>query len=302
MSDDLTRLIGLPESESLEYKRQFHESTVELLHDLLCLANAYTAGERHIVFGIADDHSVVGIESDPRRRKNSDIQDMLRASGLNRIPDMRLQDEEHDGHTVSVLTIKNRPDKPFFVLRDRREGSSRLRSGVVYTRIGDTNTPMAETAPEDRIELMWRERFGLGLPPLERFRRLLDDTASWQHDVHGDKTVFYHRDFPEFTVADGEELMDDFTEDWATQFPDKRASSYYVELRFHTTVLRKLLFVRCDGNRYRIPAPKIMKPRGWVLYRQGLGWRVAMLNHQYLPLEDALRGTGIELRDGPSEE
>lgn len=45
--------------------------------------------------------------------------------------------------------------------------------------MGDTNIPLKESASEAQIELMWRDRFGFGLPSLERMKRLLDDFEDW---------------------------------------------------------------------------------------------------------------------------
>lgn len=286
-------LLDQPESERLDFKREFHGNNVEFLHDVLCLANAYSERPRYLVFGINDEHVVVGIEADPRRRKNAEIQNLLRTANLNRIPTVRLLDLVHGKHDVSVLKIANRPDKPFFLTKDKLEGKARLRAGVVYTRIGDTNVPMEESAPEAMIELMWRERFGFGLSPLERFRRLLQHPTEWVA-VEGDE-LLYHREFPEFTVADGEELVEDFVEPWANSFPDSRASSFQVELRYHATVLERLLFVRCDGLRYRLPAPDRLPDGTYQVSESSLRFLVASLYHQYRPLRGALEEAGITL-------
>jgi hypothetical protein len=105
------------------------------------------------------------------------------------------------GHEVDVLTIKNRPDKPFFVTADKDYRGQKIRAGVVYTRIGDTNVPLNESASEEAIELAWRERFGLGLSPMLRAFRLLEEPDKWQEI--GGESYFYHQDFPEFTVCKG---------------------------------------------------------------------------------------------------
>ncbi|HLL54318.1 MAG TPA: ATP-binding protein [Myxococcaceae bacterium] len=294
---DLSQLVVQSESETLDFKRQFHENTVELLHDILCLANAYAEGTRYLVFGVANDRTICGVDEDLNRRKNAEIQDMLRASNLNRVPDVVLNEHDLKGKTIAVLTIRNRPDKPFFALKDKQEGKLRLRNGVVYTRLGDTNIPLTETAPEDRIELMWRERFGIGLPPLERFRRLLADAGQWRAGSNGDKTVLHHEAFPEFTIMDGEDLSDPFEEDWAMKFPNPHARSFNVEVRYFGTTLRNLLFVHCDGYRYRLPAPERTSDGHWVLDRTSLAYGVALLFRQYDLLDETFRRIGVKLVD-----
>jgi hypothetical protein len=61
---------------------------------------------------------------------------------------------------------------------------------VIYTRLGDTNIPRNETAPEDHIEIMWKEHFGLLNPKaisLEvDFPVKLDDTREHVLKVLGE--------------------------------------------------------------------------------------------------------------------
>ena len=61
---DINLLIQERESEKLDLKRSHHTDTLALLHDILCLANAWTESDRFLVFGVADDGQVVGIETD----------------------------------------------------------------------------------------------------------------------------------------------------------------------------------------------------------------------------------------------
>lgn len=291
---DLELLLAHDEDESLDFKRQFHSNNVELVHDLLCLANAYVEGDRFLVFGIADDRTVFGIEGDPCRKTNAQIQDLLRGSNLNRIPDVRVSEIEVGGRQVSVVTIRNRPDKPFFTLKDKVEGKKVLRAGVVYTRICDTNVPLRESAPEDRIEMMWRERFGIGLSPMERLMRLLREPDAWIEQTHSQGVVFYHREFPDFTIAEGEQLVDDFREPWAQRFHDRTASSVRIELRYHATILRTVTLVNCDGYRYHLPLPDRDGSRFFV-DRESTVYLVARLFRQYRPLDEALSYAGVEV-------
>src|SRR5438093_4008496 len=172
---DINLLIQERESEKLDFKRTHHADTLALLHDILCLANAWVESDRFLVFGVADDAQVVGVEADGNRRTGANVQNLLRQSRLNRIPTVSMQTIRVSGQQIDVLTIKNRPDKPFFATADRTFQGRTIRAGVVYTRIGDTNVPLGESAPEYAIELAWRERFGLGLPPLRRAFRLLEE-------------------------------------------------------------------------------------------------------------------------------
>jgi hypothetical protein len=296
---DINVLIQEGESEKLDFKRSHHTDTLALLHDILCLANAWTESDRFLVFGVADDGQVVGVETDEHRRTGANVQDLLRQSRLNRIPTTSMRTVLASGHEVDVLTIRNRPDKPFFVTADRDFQGRTIRAGVVYTRIGDTNVPLRESATEEAIELAWRERFGFGLSPLRRAFRLLEDPDKWQKI--GGEEYFYHQEFPEFTVVEGETLVRPFEETWATRFPDRSASSFSVKLCYGTTVLKRFVFVRCDGARYTLPLPKLEEGR-FEINRNSIHWRVAQLYRQYFPIETALARGEVHIVNGPIED
>ena len=198
------------------------------------------------------------------------------------------------GSTSDVWPFLFRPDKPFFLLEDRIDGKDRIRNGVIYTRLGDTNIPLGESAPEDHVELMWRERFGLGLNPLARLDKLVQEKDRWIKI--GGETYLYHLDFPEFTIRHGETLNPRFEMAWTKTFPEPTAWSYYVEARYLTTILRKIAFVSCDGGRYHVPLPEPNEQgTGWLIRMESLEYRVAMLYTQYFPLPSTLFAKGIQI-------
>jgi predicted HTH transcriptional regulator len=177
---EILELLGQRESEWLDFKRQHYDNTAKLLHDILCLANSYSEHDRYLVFGVDDDGSLHGVAGDSSRKTSANLHDFLRQAPLNRIPTCELGTHVVQGHELDLLTIRNRPDKPFLLTKDFEKQGERVRNGVVYTRIGDTNVPLKESAPQDLVELMWRERFGLGLSPLERAERFLGEPERWK--------------------------------------------------------------------------------------------------------------------------
>lgn len=297
---DIDDLLSQHESAHLDFKRVHHEDTLTLLHDILCLSNAWSEGDRYILFGVADDRTIIGVETDPNRRRGSEVQDILRSSRLNRISSLEMVSTQRDGHDIDILVIKNRPDKPFFVTVDKEYRGKSIRAGVIYTRLGNTNVPLRQSATEADMELAWRERFGLGLSPLRRAYRLLEDPEAWERVDEDD--YLYHRDFPEFTVVDGATLVENFREEWTTSFPVQTATSFDIEVRYGTTILRRIAFVRCDGCRYRLPLPSIAQGGGFEINQNSLAWLVMHLYRQYFPAVDTLLRVGIRIVDGPSED
>jgi hypothetical protein len=122
----LSDLLIEDECEWLDFKQSFHDSNIKLLHDIICLVNAKADGDRYLVFGVANDKNIVGIENDENKKKSADIQDLLKCSNFNRIPEVSLYYEKNENsHEIAILKILNRPDKPFFLTKDKRNGRDR---------------------------------------------------------------------------------------------------------------------------------------------------------------------------------
>ncbi|OGV39090.1 MAG: hypothetical protein A2020_13415 [Lentisphaerae bacterium GWF2_45_14] len=294
-SSFLNELISQEESEFLDFKEKYHLENLKLLHDILCLANAFHDGDRFLVFGIKDSpKKIVGIENDLKRKTSANIQDLLRQSNFNRIPTVRLETIKKDGHEIDVLVIENRPDKPFFLLKDKEEGRNTIRNGVIYTRLGDTNIPLRETTSEVNIELMWRERFGFGLPPLKLMYKFIENPGDWEK-IQGVDNYIYYRERPEFIIEDGKILNPSFSESWTKTFHDATASSFEVRLCYLNTLLLKVTFVHCDGGRYRIPLPKI-ENNGFYICEDSIEWKIAQIYWQDYQLnKNKLKQHGIIL-------
>ena len=290
----LSDLLIEDECEWLDFKQSFHENNLKLLHDIICLVNAKTDGDRYLVFGVADDKKIVGIENDENKKKSAEIQDLLKQSNFNRIPEVSLYYEKSENsHEIAILRILNRPDKPFFLTKDKRSGRDIIRAGVVYTRIGDTNISLNNTAPEDHVELMWRERFGIGLPPLRRMLMLLEQPDEWEK--MGGDSYLYHRDFPEYKIIEGKELNSNFVEEWSEKFPDPHASSLYVELWYNSTILKRSTFVLVDGARYMVPLPEPISEGKWKISKNSIEYKIANIYTQYHPLDKILPVHGVEI-------
>jgi hypothetical protein len=297
MSDILSPPFDLfsDETETYDRKKEFHSNNAELVHDILCLCNSYSDQDRFLVFGIGDDGTIVGVTGDPNRKTNAQFQDLIRQAHFNRLPSVHYWEIEMQGAEIGILRIRNRPDKPFFLIKDKREGQTTVRAGVVYTRIGDTNVPLRETAPEEMIELMWRERFGFGLTPRQRIGRLLLDTKNWK-SIDEDNYL-YHHEFPEFTIQRGEELVNPFEEPWVHKFPDSSAYSFYVTLNYHTTILDRIVFVGVDGGRYHFPLPRSTASGQYVVDSNSIGFKIALIYDQYMPLYEH----GLSITQGPDD-
>ena len=253
-----------------DFKLQHHNENANLIHDVLCLANADHTGPRYLIFGVDDQsfalHSISGT---PGRNTQSDIVSLFRDNSNkffeSRHPAFYLTELQHDGKSLDVLVIEDEPHKPYHLVKDYGPKRTLVRAHHIYTRVGDTNTPLPGSAPPHEVERMWRERFGLDKPPLEKAKQYLWEPDSWlpmsEDEFIGN--TFYHSLFPEFTlrVAEASEVVARH-EEW-TRGEIRTDNNYagYYKLYYHQTLLNRTRFVVFDDRKKSMVAPA-WEPRG----------------------------------------
>jgi hypothetical protein len=270
-------LIEQDEGTTLDFKEKLYpKKNAQLLHDILCLANASSPTDRYLVFGVEDKTKrLMGIEPEQATSFNqANIIDWLQGVSLNRQPSVSLFKIHKEAKTFYVLEIKNSPLKPFCLTKDListekplngNGAKTTVKANAIYVRTQDVNTPINSTASEQALELIWRERFGLNKSPLGRLCDLLNPERVDQWKRLDDPSLssgFYHEEYPEFTIAEpiveyGEGHRPSFQEDWTskTDFPDKYVGKYKYYLKYHTTVLKTVDLLSLDGARYYAPLP-----------------------------------------------
>ena len=179
-----------------------------------------------------------------------------------------------DGTLIDVLVIADAPDKPYYLVKDYVERRQidppgrvekiTIRAHHIYSRVCDTNISMNDSAQPHEIERMWRERFGLDAPALERAKRYLSEPEAWSPMVeHGCNMNFHHTIFPEFTlkVTDAEDHIACHEEWTRGEIPTDNNHAGYYELHYHQTRLAHIRYVSFDDHKKSIVAPK-SEPRG----------------------------------------
>ena len=184
-----------------DFKLEHHAHKGDLVHDVLCLANAEHDGPRFLVFGVEDGGvSVQTIEDDDGRRTQADIAGLFRDNAgkffQSRFPTFHLRTIEIDGKQVDVLIIEDEPKKPYYLV----EKIKNVRAHHIYTRVCDTNTPVDRVAQPHEIERMWRQRFRLDASALERAKRCLAEPAAWTQREEDGFVCCHHDVLPEFTL------------------------------------------------------------------------------------------------------
>lgn len=250
------------ECEYFDKKLIHHFDKADMLHDILCLANSEAPCNRFLVFGIDDGGKSVGIEVDNGRRKSNQFMNWLEKIPFNKRPEIEFDTIKKNGLEFDVITIRNLRFKPYFLLENYKDKKSSkntiVRAGVVYTRIGDTNTPIDKCSDDFALEKMFRERFCMDAPSIVRIKKYLADLSSWKYGYdEQERLFFYYEYFPEFTVLFSRKHREYFDEPWVKHFPDRKASSDKAYLKYHGTVLYETVAVWCDGTRFLTIIPNI---------------------------------------------
>ena len=286
-----------------DFKLQHHTAKGDLVHDVLCLANAEHVGTRFLIFGVDDsDYSLCDIKGSHGRRTQADIAGLFRDNAgkffQSRFPTFHLSEVEVNGSLLDVLVIEDEPKKPYYLV----EKIGNVRAHHVYTRVCDTNTPINASAQPHEVERMWRERFGLDAPALERARRCLEEPTAWTLREENGFVCCHHDVLPEFTLkAASAESHIDSNQEWTRgEIATNDNHATWFELRCHQTLLRRIHYVSFDNHKKNMVAPDwvpIGKGR-FYFYRAGsVEYAVQRFWAEYNGRDDS---TGLQIR-GESE-
>lgn len=212
LKNEVLKLISLhTEGEYWDFKQQWHTNNVDLLHDIICMANSPANRDCYIVIGVEDKTcNILGV-SNEKRKNQQNVLDLLRqkpswAGGY--IPEVYVKTIflEKENKEIDVVIVKQSNNTPFYLLEDYEKDKKKISKGAIYTRKGDTNTPKTDTADLYDTEILWKRRFGLLYNPSQRAKIYLKDLDNWQRvDGEIDKSgathfFFFYRPDPDFTI------------------------------------------------------------------------------------------------------
>ena len=95
-----------------DFKREHHKNKADLIHDILCLANAKHTGDRFLIFGVDDeDFSLYPINEDPERITQAELAGLFRDNAdkffQSRFPDFYLKEITVNETLLDVLIIED---------------------------------------------------------------------------------------------------------------------------------------------------------------------------------------------------
>jgi len=281
IEDEILDLISLGrEGDYWDFKELPHSNNSKLLHDILCLANSPSRRTKYLIIGVADPEEgcvIIGLLPDtPNRKKRNDYHDFIRDKNFagDIRPSISLYTLIVEDKEIDVIAIDDTHFKPYYLTKD----TNGVKAYHIYTRIGDTNTPINSSADLYYTEKLWQQRFGLDLSPIDRFETLLDQEKMWNIDV-GNREFSHHKQSPEFQIRFCE--TNKGWEPYSHYFPNKTSFFGKLQLLYFSTVLFETGYCGLDDFRIPTVTPNIerviIEDKDWFYYyfeMDSLEWKI----------------------------
>lgn len=258
--EEILDLINLKQEGGYwDFKKEWYkkDKNQDLLHDVISMANNIENHDAYIIIGVDEEneYDIVSTKNNEDRKNTQKIVDFLKdkkfAGGIR--PTVYVNSFNIFEKTLDVIVINNDNNTPYY-LTDKFQ---QIRANHIYTRIQDTNTPIDKSADIDKIELLWKKRFGLAQSTLERFEIYLENYENWMDGPYGEMQKYY-KYFPEFTIEykSATDEIDGY-EYYLFSQTDTKPHWYEIQLKYHQTILTEIRGVALDGGRYFTPCPDI---------------------------------------------
>lgn len=259
---DIVNLIETKQEGSYwDFKKQWYikdengRKFDNLLHDIICMANNLTNNDGYIIIGVNEDedYRINDISEDPNRKNTQKLVDFLKdkkfAGDIR--PVVKVENIQLDEGLIDVIVVTNDNNTPYFL----KETYGKVLANHIYTRIQDTNTPKDKSADIDKVEFLWKKRFGLTTNIIEKMELYISDATNWTNGPYGENYKFYNL-FPEFTIS--YDLEYDLNPQYVFYAFNQYDTTVYfrqLQLKYHQTLLKVIEAVSIDGGRFFTPCP-----------------------------------------------
>ncbi len=255
----IQQLISLKqEGEYWDFKKKWYskDKKMDLLHDIICMANNLANSDAYIIIGVDEenDYTINDMQNDMNRRNTQNIVDFLKdkkfAGGIR--PAVYVKSISYLNGTIDVIIIKNSSNTPFYLTKRYHS----ILPNNIYTRIMDTNTPINESADIHHVEYLWKKRFRLLSTPLERVQYYLEKPYDWMDaPTDWESVKKYYKFAPEFTIEHTLEDDGDAYQYYLFNQTDTRPHWREIRIYYHQTLLFSTEAISLDGGRYFTPTP-----------------------------------------------
>lgn len=237
------------EGEFWDFKQEWHSDIKDLIKDIICFANTVHDENCYLIFGIADDLTLTGMQQ--TRRKQADIIDAL--SNLvyagDNVPSISIKTITYKNVELDILVIYDTSRTPIYLKKTYGD----MIQGCIYARVGDRNTPNRGNADITTIENLWRKHLGLTKPPIEYIFDSLSNKLEWSESENG----FYNIYRPEFSIQrifEEEYEMNRGADEFYSYAQTNESTSYYMlNIIANGTSIDTYQVVNLDSGRLSIP-------------------------------------------------
>lgn len=216
------------------------------------MANNLSDNDGYIIIGIDEekDYSIRDVKLNPNRRNIQKIVDFLKGKKFagDRRPTVYVQSIECSEQFIDIIVVQNNMYTPYYLTEKYQD----VKSFHIYTRIMDTNTPKNTNADLDKVEYLWKKRFGINKSALERVTIYLKDKKNW---FQNEFEVVYYKYAPEFTIKCEYDESRKGYEVYMLGQIDNTPYWENINLYYHSTLLRTVSAVALDGGRCFSTAP-----------------------------------------------
>ncbi len=242
------------ENEFCDFKEKWPKELCGIVKDIICFSNRVSDNDAYIILGVRDnDKAVVGIENTENRFNQAMLTEYLRKVPFADIrPQIKVDVVTIEAHELDIITIKNCKETPIYLTKNFKG----IKSGFIYTRINDCNSPEDESLEPGFIELLWKKRFNLlnRLTPKEQFLEYLKDIANWEQGISQSENInslYYYKFDPLYKIylKDDTETRKSIQEFSVNQL-DPKIGYVLVECSYSETILYSKLAIWLDGARF----------------------------------------------------
>ena len=268
------------EGEAWDFKREWHHNKTDLLHDILCMSNLTCEDNGLLIIGVDEenDYALCDVEGDENRRDTHDVVKFLRDKkfdgGIR--PTVHVEPLVFNGQTIDVIVVNNSSNVPYY-LTERFEGVAPYH---IYTRVGNTNTPVDRSADRDKAEKLWKRRFGIDKPTLDKFKIYLQDYDNWK-SIDGSQTWYYEY-APEYRVElEYDEDRRGYEYYCFSQITWHPPAWFWLRLKYHSTVMHETLAISLDGGNFMTAIPSGIYMKGHTPFYYYIAGEVDCSLHKF---------------------
>lgn len=225
--ETIMNLIELKSEGSYWDFKAMWSDNMSLLHDVICMANNIDDRDGYLIIGIDEDNdfSVRSVKGDKRRRNTNQMVTFLRSKKFfgevrptTIVKTIKLSDEQE----IDVIVVKKSTNTPYVLSEDYPKNQNSinadnkklkinkgenvnklpLKAFHVYTRVNDSNTARDDNANIDKVEHLWRKRFGINLSVPQKMNLYLSKQEDWVlHEGNLSENDYYYYSYdPQFII------------------------------------------------------------------------------------------------------